>query len=58
MKSARLVAFGSPLELCELPIPEPSGSEVLLRVISAGICHTDLHLIDGSYDLGWPRIVE
>jgi alcohol dehydrogenase, propanol-preferring len=52
MKSARLVSFGSPLELCELPIPEPTGSEVLLRVISAGICHTDLHLIDGGYDLG------
>ena len=52
MKSVRLVSFASPLELCELPIPQPSGSEVLLRVVSAGICHTDLHLMDGGYDAG------
>jgi alcohol dehydrogenase/propanol-preferring alcohol dehydrogenase len=52
MKSARLVSFASPLQLCEVPVPQPSGSEVLLRVVSAGICHTDLHLIDGGYDAG------
>jgi propanol-preferring alcohol dehydrogenase len=52
MKSMRLVSFGSPLQLREEPMPQPSGSEVLLRVVSAGICHTDLHLIDGFYDLG------
>jgi alcohol dehydrogenase, propanol-preferring len=52
MKSARLISYASPLELHELPVPEPSGSEVLVRVVSAGICHTDLHLIDGGYDLG------
>ena len=52
MKSARLTSFASPLQLCELPIPQPSGSEVLLRVVSAGICHTDLHLADGGYDAG------
>ncbi len=52
MKTVRLTAFASPLQLCELPIPQPSGSEVLLRVVSAGICHTDLHLADGGYDAG------
>jgi D-arabinose 1-dehydrogenase-like Zn-dependent alcohol dehydrogenase len=52
MKSARLVSFASPLQTGELPLPQPSGSEVLLRVVSAGICHTDLHLVDGHYDLG------
>ena len=52
MKSASLVSFASPLQTCELPLPQPSGSEVLLRVVSAGICHTDLHLLDGYYELG------
>ena len=52
MRSARLVSFASPLELSEMPVPRPRGSEVLVRVVSAGICHTDLHLIDGAYDLG------
>ena len=52
MKSASLVSFASPLQSLELPLPQPIGSEVLLRVVSAGICHTDLHLLDGYYELG------
>jgi propanol-preferring alcohol dehydrogenase len=52
MKSARLVSYSSPLQTCDLPQPQPSGAEVLLRVVSAGVCHTDLHLIEGHYDLG------
>ena len=52
MKSASLVSFASPLQTTELQLPQPSGSEVLVRVVSAGICHTDLHLFDGYYELG------
>lgn len=36
----------------ELPDPVPTGTEVLLRVIRSGVCHTDTHLREGSYDLG------
>lgn len=36
----------------ELSDPVPTGAEVLLRVIRSGVCHTDLHLREGSYDLG------
>jgi len=36
----------------ELPTPQPTGSEVLLRVTQCGVCHTDTHLRDGGYDLG------
>src|SRR5262249_17783900 len=32
--------------------PEPVGSEVLLRVLAAGVCHSDVHIRDGFYDLG------
>ena len=43
---------GQPLELVNKPVPEPQGTEVLLKVQAAGLCHTDLHLWEGHYDLG------
>jgi propanol-preferring alcohol dehydrogenase len=52
MKSYQLRAFGTALELEERLTPEPTGAEVLLKVIASGICHSDLHLCDGGYDLG------
>lgn len=36
----------------EEPTPVPTGSEVLLRVVRSGVCHTDTHLREGYYDLG------
>lgn len=43
---------GEPLELTERPTPEPKGTEVLLKVVAAGVCHSDLHLSDGYFDIG------
>jgi len=43
---------GQPLELMHQEIPEPHGTEVLLRVKAAGLCHSDLHIWEGFYDLG------
>jgi D-arabinose 1-dehydrogenase-like Zn-dependent alcohol dehydrogenase len=43
---------GQPLELMRQDIPEPQGTEVLLRVKAAGLCHSDLHIWEGYYDLG------
>lgn len=36
----------------EIPTPSPEGRQVLLKVMRAGVCHTDTHLRDGGYDLG------
>lgn len=36
----------------ELATPTPAGKEVLLKVVRSGVCHTDTHLRQGSYDLG------
>lgn len=36
----------------ELPTPEPTGAEVRLRVLHSGVCHSDVHLREGSWDLG------
>ena len=52
MISYELAAFGQPLVRHEgLPL-EPRGSEVLLRVAACGVCHSDVHLHDGYFDLG------
>lgn len=52
MKSYALVEFGKPLQELELPDPEPTGTEVLVRVRRSGVCHSDLHIADGFFDLG------
>jgi len=52
MKSYQVKEFGAPLEPVEAPNPEPKGTEVLLKVKAAGVCHSDLHFWQGGYDLG------
>lgn len=44
----------SPLALTEVPAPEPGPGEVLLRVLACGVCHTDLHTVEG--DLQLPKL--
>jgi len=41
-----------PLRLEDVPVPEPGPGEVLVRVLAAGLCHTDLHFTSGLLDLG------
>jgi propanol-preferring alcohol dehydrogenase len=43
-----LTAQREPLELRDLPVPEPGPGQVLLRVRACGICRTDLHVVDGE----------
>lgn len=52
MRSFQVCECGAPLRCNELPDPKPAGTEVLLRVLAAGVCHSDLHLSDGYFDLG------
>ncbi|MGI9507474.1 MAG: alcohol dehydrogenase [Geminicoccaceae bacterium] len=52
MKSYQIREWGGSLELFEAPTPTPTGRQVLLRVTAAGICHSDLHIQDGFFDLG------
>ena len=47
-----LVEFGKPLQARDREVPEPSGTQVLLRVRRAGVCHSDLHIQEGFFDLG------
>ena len=52
MRMFQVCTCGEPLTLNEAPTPEPKGTEVLLKVLAAGVCHSDLHLADGYFDLG------
>jgi len=52
LKAARIVEPNKPLEISELETPKPSGNEVIVKVKAAGVCHSDLHLWEGGYDLG------
>ncbi len=48
MRAVRLHAPGEELRLEQVPLPEPDGTEVRVRVAGAGVCHTDLHIVDGT----------
>jgi alcohol dehydrogenase, propanol-preferring len=37
-----------PLTLTEIPRPEPGPGEVLIKVRACGVCHTDLHIVEGE----------
>ena len=52
MKSYQVVDFGKPLELREYDNPKPQGKEILVKISACGVCHSDLHLADGYFDLG------
>ena len=52
MRSYQVTEFGKPLELKEYENPVPKGTEVLIRIIACGVCHSDIHLTDGFFDLG------
>jgi len=52
MKSARITGPNEPLVVSESQTPTPQGIQVLVKVKSVGVCHSDLHLWEGGYDLG------
>lgn len=51
MKAALLRALDSPLTIEEMPVPTPGADEVLIKVAACGVCHSDLHLATGEWDL-------
>src|SRR6516162_6653554 len=55
MRAMQIIEWGKPLEAREYRDPEPKGEEVLLRVEAAGVCHSDVHIWDGYFDMGGER---
>jgi len=52
MRSYQVCECGAPLRLAESEAPTPQGTQVLLRMLAAGVCHSDLHIWDGYYEVG------
>jgi propanol-preferring alcohol dehydrogenase len=50
MKAAVVEAFDRPLEIEDVPIPEPGPEQVLVKIEASGLCHTDIHAARGE----WP----
>ena len=48
MQEMLLDRVGAKLKLAELPIPEPTPRQLRLRVLTCGVCRTDLHIVDGE----------
>jgi len=52
MISYQIIEHGKPLQKIISEKPEPKGNEVLMRITRSGVCHSDLHIWDGYFDLG------
>jgi len=50
MKAAVVTDFRGPLEIHDVPVPSPAAGQVLVRMETCGICHTDIHAAHGD----WP----
>jgi alcohol dehydrogenase/propanol-preferring alcohol dehydrogenase len=57
MRAWAVVENEQPLQEIELPTPEPKGTEVLLETTYCGVCHSDLHIWEGRYDLGGGKVM-
>jgi D-arabinose 1-dehydrogenase-like Zn-dependent alcohol dehydrogenase len=52
MISYQVIEHGKPLQKVMQETPKPKGTEVLVRITRSGVCHSDLHIWDGYFDLG------
>ena len=49
MKAAVLREYNTPLEIEDVVVSNPGPREVLVRTVAAGVCHSDVHFMNGSY---------
>jgi alcohol dehydrogenase, propanol-preferring len=50
MKAARIVKLNEPLQIQELQTPTSKGTQVLVKIQSSGVCHSDVHVWKGYYE--------
>jgi alcohol dehydrogenase, propanol-preferring len=60
MKAAGIVKVNKPLQVQELQTPKPKDSQILVKIQSSGVCHSDVHVWEGYYEgiggqplIGW-----
>ncbi|MEU8359895.1 hypothetical protein AB0C27_28160 [Nonomuraea sp. NPDC048882] len=56
MRAARMHGYKQPLQIDEVPVPEPGPGEVLVKVAATGMCRSDYQLLDGYFpvELAFP----
>lgn len=57
MKAAVLREVGKPLQIEDVQIGKPGPHEVLIRTAAAGVCHSDLHFVEGKYPFPLPAVL-
>ena len=57
MRAAVLREVGKPLEIEEVSISKPRSREVLVRTAATGVCHSDLHFVNGAYPHEFPVVL-
>jgi alcohol dehydrogenase, propanol-preferring len=54
MRAAVATAYDQPIEVKEVPVPEPGDGQVLVKIEASGLCHTDVHAAHGDWPLPPP----
>lgn len=57
MKAAVLVEVNKPLVIEDVQIGQPGPGQVLVKTAASGVCHCDLHFIDGAWPTGLPVVL-
>ena len=57
MKAAVLYEVNKPLVIEDVSLPNPGPREVLIRTAVAGLCHSDLHFMEGLYPHPLPAVL-
>lgn len=57
MKAAVMHQAGQPLVIEEVEVADPAPREVLIRTVAAGVCHSDLHILEGAYPWKTPAVL-
>jgi alcohol dehydrogenase, propanol-preferring len=54
VKAIRFVGVKQPAQIADVPAPRPGFAEVVVAVEAAGLCHSDLHILDGAFPVTSP----
>ena len=57
MKAAVLNQIPGELEIEDISVDKPGRNEVLVQVVNAGLCHSDLHFMDAAWQTGLPAVM-
>lgn len=56
-RAAVVFAINEPMTICELDLADPGPGQVMVKFIATGLCHSDLHVIDGSLGMAPPMLL-